>query len=121
MSELRPGAELAAEETTDAIGDEEEGRPSPFGKVSLHVSHEGGRQVTISELSARTLVGILDTVSGKGSQAKFQLAIAQQELEVGLEALGGPPTETPPVDEPPLINRAARRAVANGHAHHLPQ
>jgi hypothetical protein len=89
-------------------GTEEASREVP-NQYSVHISAppDGGRRLLISELTARTLLAILDTVVGKGSAAKFQLALAQQELERGIAEL-----EAEPIGQPPTSNRATRRALA---------
>lgn len=88
---------LAPEEAGEVQGEPQE----PF---SIHVSHSGNeRSILISEITARTLLGVLDTVTVKGSAGKFQLAIAQSELEKGLAELSQPaPSNSSP-------SRAERR------------
>lgn len=104
MSDVRPDSEPETEIVPADSG--AEGVPEEAGNVptEVHVhSPAGQRTVVVSELSARTLVSVLDTVQARGSAAKFQLAIAQQELEKGLASLDQP--APPPVP----LNRAARR------------
>lgn len=94
-------------------GDAEEGSPSGHsgdheeeeqgvsgGKTTIHVHSDGARKLLITELTARTLMGVLDSIAVRGAPAKFQLAMAQQELFEALEQLEK--MEVP-------LNRAARR------------
>lgn len=76
--------------------------------VNINVT---GRQIHLAEHSALFLYKLCDVVTVQGSQQKFQLAIAQRDLEQALAAL-------PPLDpqhdqkhEPAPLNRRERRAV----------
>lgn len=113
MSDVREDILLEAEGTSEAdtgLAEETTGEVQDGNQITVHVSHpEVDRQIHISEMSARTLAAVLDTITGKGSAAKFQLAIAQQELERGLAALEPPPAPIAP-------NRSARRASLKGQA-----
>lgn len=72
------------------------------GQTTVHVERTGpSRLIPISETTARTVLAILDTITVKGSAGKFQVALAQQEIEKELANLSQPPSTSP--------NRAARR------------
>lgn len=94
--------DAAAEE---AKRDAAESQRSP-GLVTIH-RDANQRLISVSEISARTLVALLDTVTAKGAQAKLQLALAQQELEHGLALLDNE-TRT---DMGGHASRQARRAA----------
>ena len=80
--------------------DEEAGEVQ--GKTTVHVEREGNsRLISITEMTAKTVLAILDTVVVKGSASKFQVAIAQQEIEKELALLDQPSTS---------LNRAQRRS-----------
>jgi len=71
------------------------------GQTTVHVERTGpSRLVSISEVTARTVLAVLDTISVKGSAGKFQIALAQQELEKELAYLDQLPSKP---------NRAERR------------
>lgn len=55
--------------------------------LTIHVHNNSSRSISISELSARTVLAILDSVTVKGSTAKLQVGLAQQEIENALTAL----------------------------------
>lgn len=93
----------------EAKRDAAEHQRSP-GLVTIH-RDANQRLISVSEISARTLVALLDTVTAKGAQAKLQLALAQQELEHGIAMLDNV-TGTDMGGN--YASRAARRAAERG-------
>ena len=99
--------ESSGDEEEDFVSPDDEGLAEETGEVqgktTVHVEREGtSRLISITEITAKTVLAVLDTVVVKGSTAKFQIAIAQQEIEKGLASLDQPPTP---------LNRAARRSL----------
>lgn len=106
MSDVRQDSESETEIVPRA-GSGPEGAPEETGSVEdkpgFHIHLNGNqRLISITELTARTIVSVLDTVQGRGSAAKIQLGMAQKELEEELARLEPAP---PPVP----LNRAQRR------------
>lgn len=93
-----------AERAADALSNAPPQRQP--GLVTIH-RDANQRLISVSEISVRTLVALLDTVTAKGAQAKLQLALTQQELEHGLTLLDN-------VTQADRGNRAARRASDRG-------
>lgn len=93
------------------MSDEGDVVEQPQSTIQIH-RDKNMRLIPISEVSARVLAGLCDTVVGKGSAAKFQIAIAQQEIEAELANLDKQDALQPD-DWNGQPNRAERRAVAH--------
>lgn len=87
----------------------DEGDVNETASIQIHRDKDMP-MVSISVVSARVLAGICDLVSARGSAAKFEIALAQQELEAELMRIAPPEPEP----APPPVNRATRRQMIHG-------